>query len=383
MRIKTVFFGLPIIMCLSLAACAQTSTDNNPTNPSEQSAAVTPVSVEAAVVSGEPRTITDLAGNEVEIPAASGIQRVVIISPPVLSFVVEAIPDTAMIMGINSRAFTTSNTEIVSKVFPNWKTADTSFIDAGFAVNTESLLALAPDIIFYYGNVQKQGLGEIAVPSIDFRSALNDPEAVSVAWDNLLRDIFGLDSSGSQQEEWNRTNGKLSALLENQSETKTALCIFSNAAGTITVSGTDSFDAYAQSFFDKAGIQNVAADVGGTAEVSMEQIYEWNPDMIIVFHDAPAKSIVDNSIEGQDWSLLNAWKNGAVYDVPRTTYSWITPCADSPLLPLWLVSKAYPDLLSEEEMRTEIAEYYGRNYEINLTETDLDCILGYREVSGS
>ena len=92
-----------------------------------------------------------------------------------------------------------------------------------------------------------------------------------------------------------------------------------------SVSGTDSFDAYAQSFFDKAGIQNSAVGVKGTAEVSMEQIYEWNPDMIIVFLDVPAKSIIDNSIKGQDWSLLDAWKNGAVYDVPRTTYSWITP----------------------------------------------------------
>jgi iron complex transport system substrate-binding protein len=115
----------------------------------------------------------------------------------------------------------------------------------------------------------------------------------------------------------------------------------------------------------------------------MEQIYEWNPDMIIVYHDVPAKSIMDNSIKGQDWSLLDAWKNGAIYDVPRTTYSWITPCADSPLLPLWLVSKAYPDLFSEEEMRTEIVEYYQRNYEIDLTESDLASILGYREASGS
>lgn len=132
-----------------------------------------------------------------------------------------------------------------------------------------------------------------------------------------------------------------------------------------------------------SGIRNVAADLKGTVEVSMEQIYEWNPDMIIVFHDAPAKDILSNNIDGQDWSLLNAWKNGAVYDVPRTTYSWITPCADSPLLPLWLLSKAYPGLLSEAEVKTEITEYYQRNYEISLTESDLNSIFGYREASGS
>jgi iron complex transport system substrate-binding protein len=383
MKTKAASFILAAIMCLSLSACWRTSSDNNTSNPPKQSVVITPAPDETSVVSSEPRTIIDLAGNEVKIPAVSKIQRVVITSGPVMSFVVRTIPDTKMIVGINSRAFTTSNSKITGKVFPNWQIVDTSFIGASFAVNAESLLTLNPDIIFYYGNVQKQGLGKISIPSIDFHSSLYDPEMVSVAWDNLLREIFGLNSSGSQQENWNRTNERLSELLENQTETKTALCIFSNAAGTITVSGTDSFDAYAQSFFYKAGIQNIAAGVKGTAEVSMEQIYEWNPDMIIVFQDVPAKSIMDNSIKGQDWSLLDAWKNGDIYDVPRTTYSWITPCADSPLLPLWLVSKAYPDLFSEEEMRTEIVEYYQRNYEIDLTESDLVSILGYREASGS
>lgn len=381
MRTKVVSFILANFLCLSLAACGQKVPNNSASNSPEQP---TSTSDQASTVSTAPRMITDMSGNEIEIPAVSEIQSVVIISPPVMSFVVETIPDTKMITGINSRAFTTSNTMIVDKIFPNWQTVDTSFIDASFAVNAESLLALNPDIIFYYGNMQKKGLGEIAIPSVDFHAAdLNDPEAVSVAWDNLLREIFELDSSGSQKNEWAQIDEKLASLLENKTETKSALCIFSNAAGAITVSGSDSFDAYAQSFFDKAGIQNVAAGVEGTTEVSMEQIYEWNPDVIIVFHDAPAKSIVENSIKGQDWSLLKAWKNGAIYDVPRTTYSWITPCADSPLLPLWLVSKAYPDIFSEEEMRTEITEYYQRNYEIALAEGDIDSILGYREASGS
>ena len=294
---------LATVMCISLAACGRTA--ENVTTDSSNSA--------TSVSSDDFRTITDLAGNKIQIPAVSEIQRVVIISPPVMSFVLETIPDTEMIVGINPRAFTTSNTEIVNKVFPNWQTVNTSFIDASFSVNAESLLALKPDIIFYYGNIQKQGLGEISIPSLDFRSAQNDPEAVSIEWGNLLREIFGLDSSGSLQVEWERTNETLSSLLKNQSDKKTALCIFSNAAGNITVSGTDSFDAYAQSFFEKAGIENVAADIEGTAEVSIEQIYEWNPDMIFIFLDAPAQNILNNSIDGQDWSLLDAWKNGLIY----------------------------------------------------------------------
>lgn len=372
---KIVSLILAVILCMAITACGQTNSNMTTSN--------NPDSSKSVETSANHRQIIDLAGNEVEIPAAAEIKRVVIIAPPVMSFVVETIPNTEQIVGFNPLSFINANTQIVEKVFPNWQSVDASFVDASFTVNKEALLKLEPDIIFYYGNTQKQGLGEVSVPSIDFRTASNDPREVSIAWDNLLREIFGLPTSGGQQAAWDRTNEKLAALLNNREKEKTALCVFSNVAGTVTVCGTDAFDTYAQSFFEMAGIRNAAVGIDGTVEVSMEQIYEWNPDMIIVFQDAPAKAIIGNSIEGQDWSILTAWKNGAVYDVPRTTFSWIVPSADAALTPLWLVSKAYPDLFSEQEMRTEIMEYYKTNYGITLSDNDVDSILDYREVKGS
>ena len=101
--------------------------------------------------------------------------------------------------------------------------------------------------------MQKQGLGEVTVPSIDFRVASNNPQEVSIAWDNLLREIFELPASDGQQAAWDRTNEKLAALLNNRTEEKTAICVFSNIAGGVTVCGTDAFDTYAQSFFELAG----------------------------------------------------------------------------------------------------------------------------------
>lgn len=382
MKHKLMAIVLTSVMCLSLAACDQGTTDKDISAAPEQSSPILNDSNKNLAETAEPRTITDLGGNKVKIPAASEIKHIVILSPPVMSFVVKVVPDTSMIVGINSRAFTTSNVDIVKKVFPNWQSVDTSFVDSSFAINKESLLALKADIIFYYGNFQKKGLENIDIPCVDFFSKqLGDPEAVSIAWDKQLREILGQDSTDSLQNEWNTMNEKLSELLGSKHESKTALCIFSNTAGSIVVSGTDSTDSYAQSFFDKAGITNAAANIDGTSEVSMEQIYKWNPDMIIVFHDVPAQSILDNSIEGQDWSLLDAWKNKEVYDVPRTTYSWITPCADSPLMPLWLVSKAYPELLNESSMKTLIVDYYQRNYGIGLSDTDINSILDLRKVT--
>lgn len=374
---------LVAVLCLTLAACGQLPSQGGESRSPGVSAALgetAPVPAESNI----PRTITDLGGHTVSIPDSAEIEKIVILSPPVMSFVVSAIPDTEMIVGINARSFLTSNPQIVERVFPNWRSVESSFVDVNFAVNTESLLALEPDIIFYYGDFQKKGIKGLNIPAVDFlMKGVNSPEKMSVAWDQQIREILGTNTSVGIQEEWDATNAKLESLLKNVGEQKkTGLCIKLNQAGSVMVMGSDSFDGWAQSFFALSGIENVAASIEGTAEVSMEQIYAWNPDFIMCFQDVPASYILDNAIEGQDWSLLSAWKNKQVFDVPRTTYAWVTPCADSPLFPLWLVSKAYPELVSDDEVRAEIQDYYRRNYSVALTERELDAILGYREATG-
>ena len=384
MKNKFIAAILAANLCLSLAACGQPPSQGGESKIPEASATTQMSASTDPAEPNAPRRITDLGGNEVTIPAPAEIKKIVILSPPVMSFVVSAIPDTQMIVGINSRSFLTSNPKVVEKVFPNWKSVESSFVDVNFAVNTESLLALEPDVIFYYGDFQKKGIEGLNIPAVDFlMKGVNSPEKMSVAWDKQIREILGTDTSVGIQKEWDTTNAKLENLLKNVGvQKKRGLCIKLNQAGSIMVMGSDSFDGWAQSFFALSGIENIAASVEGTGEVSMEQIYEWNPDFIMCFQDVPASYILENSIEGQDWSLLTAWKNKQVFDVPRTTYAWVTPCADSPLFPLWLVSKAYPELMSRSEIRAEIKEYYRRNYGVGLTEQDLDSILDYREATG-
>ncbi|WP_312636884.1 ABC transporter substrate-binding protein [Oscillibacter sp.] len=381
MNSKLIAAALAATLCLSLTACGQTPASSGASASAGSSQAVESA---ASAKSGEPRTITDLGGHQVTVPAAADIRKIVILSPPVMSFVIGAVPDTEMIVGINARSFLTSNPQIVEKAFPNWQSVESSFVDVNFAVNTESLLALEPDIIFYYGDFQRKGIEGLAIPAVDFlMKGVNSPETMSVAWDGQIRELLSTDTSVGIQQEWDATNAKLDKLLAQVGdEKKTGLCIKLNQAGSLMVMGSDSFDGWAQSFFALGGIENAAASIEGTGEVSMEQIYQWDPDFIMCFQDAPASYILENSIEGQDWSLLSAWKNKQVFDVPRTTYAWVTPCADSPLFPLWLVSKAYPELVSDDEVRTEIREYYQRNYSLELTEGELDSILDYREATG-
>ena len=71
------------------------------------------------------------------------------------------------------------------------------------------------------------------------------------------------------------------------------------------------------------------------------------------FQGVPAGAYLKNNIEGQDWSMIKAFQEKKIYDIPKTTYSWAAPCMDSPLMPLWLGSKAYSSRSEERRVGKE------------------------------
>lgn len=374
MKSKKILFLILAVLTLALAGCR--ASEN--ASVTEATTSDSPATSKNLSLSGM-RTITDLGGKTVTVPTAAEIRRIVIISPPTTSVLLGVLSDPDMIVGANSRAFTTSNTEIVSKVFPDWNGVKTSFVSEGFVSNTEELLNLNPDIVFYYGETQKSGIENLGIPIVDMmKKGDNNPETVTIAWDNLMREIFDVDDSVSLQNEWESSNKKGAEVLDTYTgEKKTALFLFSNTGGVISVYGSGT---YADTWFKKSGLVNAAAEISGQAEVSMEQLYEWDPDFIYVFIGSPASAMLKNKINGQDWSLLSAYKNNSIFDIPQGIYSWGAPCSDAPLTPLWLISKSYPELLSESDFKMLFSDYYSRMYKITLEEELISAVLSPRQL---
>ncbi|MCT4688465.1 ABC transporter substrate-binding protein [Vallitalea sp.] len=306
--------------------------------------------------------------------------RVTIISPPIFSIYLSASPKDSKVVGINERAFSTANENVLNELYPGYKDINTSFINNEFVVNTEELLKLSPDIIFYYGDNQKNGLDKLDVESVDMMISKNrDPEQMTIQWEKHLEEAFNISNENTIEKEWQISNKKADELLKNNSTKKKGLYVFSYINRKITVSGNNS---YGDNFFNKAGIENVAKDIEGCKEVSMEQIYEWNPDIVFIFLGMPATPIINNKVTDQDWSLIQAYKDKAIYDIPQAVYSWGAPNADSPLMPLWLISKTYSNVLNKDEFITYLKGYYNRIYDIELNDELVEDILKPKEVKG-
>ena len=89
---------------------------------------------------------------------------------------------------------------------------------------------------------------------------------------------------------------------------------------------------------------NVASELSGTPAISMEQIYEWNPDVIIIttFSQTMPEDLYNNTVPGQDWSNVKAVREGRVYKEPIGVYRWFPPSGDAPLMLKWMSESAVP-----------------------------------------
>ena len=310
--------------------------------------------------------------------------RIVNLSPPVYSMLLTFPQLADSVVGVNPRTFSTSNPQVLHIVNPSAKNIDTSFVNNDFTINVESLASLHPSLIIYYGDFEKKNLANIDAPMLNMHLKDMNPQTLTEKWEALLADTFRIKNPERFKKQWQETNTLTEKILHTGEHKKLkALFIFSYLGGKITVSGKNS---YGDAFLKMAGFENSAAvegfaDGAGQAAVSMEQIHAWNPDVIFINNMRVGKNVIaaahilQNKVDGSDWSFITAVKEKHVFDIPQGTYSWGMPCADSPLVPIWMLMKVYPDKYTEAEFKARIKNYYKEMYAADLPDTVISDML--------
>lgn len=324
------------------------------------------------------RTIVDHTGAEVVLPEK--IERVVISSilplPSVYCLFRGSADD---IVGIHPSSMAAAENSYLLNVFPEIANADTSFVENG-EVNIEQLLALKPDVVFYSAsNTEEREMYDNAgIPAVGFSVSMSDYDCVETYadWIQLLGDIYGEQDTANEIISEGRSVAEeiqaVTSTITDEDKPK-VLILFNYADGIIKTSGSNFFGQY---WIETAGGINVAADLNGTPEINMEQVYEWDPDIIFITNFSPYQpdDLYNNTIDGDDWSNVTAVKNQQVYKFPLGMYRWFPPASDTPLVLKWLASKIQPDLFKDMDMDQEIKDYYEKYYHVTLTDEDLQKI---------
>ena len=108
-------------------------------------------------------------------------------------------------------------------------------------------------------------------------------------------------------------------------------------------------------------------------DVSMEQVIDWNPDIIIASNPHAYKNINNDS----KWQNVKAVKEKKVYLVPQDPFNWIDqpPSANTILGAVWMAKTLYPDKFQDLDMESLTKEFYSEFYHYQLTDEQLDSLL--------
>jgi len=328
--------------------------------------------------SDETRTIIDHTGAEVTLPKE--MHRIVISSILPLPSVYCLFRGSAEdIIGIHPSSMAAAKNSYLINVFPELANADTSFVENG-EVNVEQLLSMKPDVVFYSAaNTEERAMYDNAgIPAVGFSTTIAGYDCVETyaAWIKLFGEIYGeSDTANEIIADGRKTAEEIKAVTDKipTDERPDVLILFSYDDGVIKAGGSDFFAKY---WIETAGGNNVAAELKGSAEVNMEQIYEWDPDIILItnFSSHLPEDLINNTVEGNDWSNVKAVREGKVYKFPLGMYRWFPPASDTPLVLKWLAKTIQPELFADMDMDEELRSFYSEHYGVQLTDEDIQKI---------
>lgn len=345
---------LVLVMSVSLFACGQKQTDQTDQGQDAQGETT--------------RVFTDSCGREVKVP--TDIQKVAV-SGPLAQMVVFAIVPDKMVGVANAWDATAEN-------YFDQKYLDLPLLGQLYGgkgeLNLETLLAADPDVVIDVGEPKStmaedlDGLQEqsgIPVVHIDaYLASMDDTYA-------MLSDLLAMPNEGQA----------LADYCRNAYDTVKAIVDGVEKADVLYITGEEGLNVIARDSYhaevvdmlcNNLAVVDEPSSKGTGNEVDMEQILNWNPDVILF---APG-SIYATVGEDAAWQGVTAIKDGAYYEVPMGPYNWMgfPPSVQRLLGMQWMAKVLYPDAV-DYDMYEAASTYFQMFYHCDLTREQYDALV--------
>lgn len=364
---RSVCLLLALTLVLALVGCGQSSQPASSGGEESQE--------------GDTITIVDHNDNTVQVPR--DVQRIVVCDILPLPSVLAVFFDSAeKIVGMTDTSMSAAKNGLLGQLYPEILNAETGFI-SGTEVNIEELMTLDPDVVFYSAASPQLGqqLTEAGFAAVAISANKWDYDCIETLenWFALLGQIFPENDKTElvqsySQEAYDLVQERVSGLSDEERER--VFFLFKYSENSILTSGAHFFGNW---WAEAVGAVNVAKelDVDNQAEVNLEQVYAWDPDMILItnFTSAQPQDLYDNTVGSYDWSGVAAVKNQQVYKMPLGMYRSYTPGVDTPVTLLWLAKTVYPDLFADIDIVEKTKDYYKTVFGVELTEEQAASIF--------
>ena len=173
---------------------------------------------------------------------------------------------------------------------------------------------------------------------------------------------------------YNEVSSRVQDLADDQKQT--VLFLFQYDDTKMVTSGSNFFGQW---WCDAVGALNAANEIPAenkNAAITMEQVYAWNPDVIILTNFTPTKpeDLYNNAVGSDDWSSVKAVQDKRVYKMPMGTYRSYTPSVDTPMVLEWMAQVVYPDLFSDYDIDADVKAYYQDVFGVSLTDDQISMM---------
>ena len=326
------------------------------------------------------RTITDHAGNTVEVPEK--IERIVIDQIPILStYMAYHHGKAPYIVGYAGSLKQVISNTVLKDIAPELLDSQNT-VQAQSDINIEEIMKLKPDVIFYNASNKEhyETLKKTGIPCVGFATVGTngpaDPIDRYTQWLKLLEDVFGENGKTDDfikagQDIVKDVEERISKI--DDSKKPTGVILWKYVEGVPMVAGKGVFGDF---WLKRIGVKNLADETKGFAKVSIEQFYQWNPDILYLdgpgLLDITTKDVYENSVEGINFSNMKAVKDKKVYNTKLGMWNWFTPNPDGPLVLAWLAKSTYPEEFKDYDLQKMIKDYYKTWYGYELNDEQIE-----------
>lgn len=333
---------LAVGMILCLVACDNSNQEQQ--DPEQQS---------------ETRVVTDMLGNEVEIPQE--VESIAIATPVHTIF--------AMVSGAVDKLVTwpMSNTELTLLLYPQAEELPNPF---GADANMESLIDIDPDVVIladgsdYIEPCKEMGLPVVLIDHSDFEQLMTSILTIA--------EVAGPEEYAQAQKyvEYFHENEQLvtERLADLAEEEKVRAAYLWGADDELYSYGSDTVQ---HAFLSAIGAQNAFDYLVTYKNISLEDVLAADLDAIV----CSRKVDYDVITTAAEWASIPAVANGCVYYCPKGMNGFIAVQPELALGILWGASCLYPQQMEGIDLNQEIKDYYQQFMNYSLSDEQVEKIL--------
>lgn len=246
---------------------------------------------------------------------------------------------------------------------------------SGSAVNIEQFMSDGCDVVLVRDTLtsaERQKLSNAQIPYVivSYEDVPGQIEAM-----RLVGEVCGGDAMQRADELANFAERTVKLVEERAARlsAQERKSVYHSINSVLTCDGAGSLGA---DWIDRTGCLNVSrnesAGSQGDYQATLEQIYAWNP-MMVICNNASATEEFGSQ---QRWAGLEAVAMGQLLTIPTAATRWgQRGSVETYLGMLWLGCTAYPELYGDIDLRSYVSDYYRQFFGIEIDDELWETIL--------